>query len=294
MATIAQSKPSADAVGFAAASFALLVARIWFASDFLLFGSRKFYDPSIIYKLIDAHHLPGELVYPTIVLQIGCGFLVLIGLQTRFAAAMLAWFCIVAPSIFWSDHLEHLSRDYAAAGGFLLLVLFGPGVLSLDARWRVRDWIAGLVPAVVTNTTLIERVMATARVLIAFPFLGDVVKKVLFLGPQTALYAQAGLSADIMYAVMLIESALGIAVLVGWHTRMATAVLVLLTVCLAFALRNPGYDVAVFDPGVMLKNFLNRNAATFFKDVTTIGALLTLWAYGPGRLSLDARNGRLG
>src|SRR5262245_13105822 len=101
MANIAQSKSSTGAaIGVDISSFFLLVSRIGLASHFLLCGSRKFYDPSIIYKLIDSHHLPGELVYPTIVLQIGCGLLVLIGLQTRFAAAMLGWFCIVAPSIF--------------------------------------------------------------------------------------------------------------------------------------------------------------------------------------------------
>ena len=42
---------------------ALLVGRICFASDFLLFGSRKLANPSIIYNLIEARHLPGELVY---------------------------------------------------------------------------------------------------------------------------------------------------------------------------------------------------------------------------------------
>ena len=117
-------------------AYALLFGRICFAADFMLFGARKFANPSIIYKLIEAHHLPGALVYPTIVLQFGCGLLVLLGLQTRLAAAALGWFCIVAPSIFWLDTLEHLSRDYAAAGGFMLLVLFGPGPLSLDARLR--------------------------------------------------------------------------------------------------------------------------------------------------------------
>ena len=68
---------------------ALLVGRICFASDFLLFGSRKLANPSIIYNLIEARHLPGELVYPTIVLQLGCGLLVLLGYQTRLAAAVL-------------------------------------------------------------------------------------------------------------------------------------------------------------------------------------------------------------
>src|SRR5215467_6977304 len=105
------------------ASWAGVPARVDVAA-YLLFGARKFANPSIIYKLIEAHHLPGALVYPTIVLQLAGGLLVLLGLQTRLAAAALGWFCIVAPSIFWLESLEHLSRDYAAAGGFMLLVLF--------------------------------------------------------------------------------------------------------------------------------------------------------------------------
>ena len=31
-------------------------------------------------------------------------------------------------------------------------------------------------------------------------------------------------------------------------------------------------------------NFYNRGAATFFKDITTIGALLMLMVHGPGAL----------
>jgi putative oxidoreductase len=174
-------------------AYTLLFGRICFAADFLLFGSRKFSNPSIIYKLIEAHHLPGALVYPTIVLQLGCGLLVLLGLQTRLAAAALGWFCIVAPSIFWLDTLEHLSRDYAAAGGFMLLVLFGPGPFSLDRRHGIRDVVVSVIPTVVSNQTLIDRVMLVARTLIAFPFLADVVKKIVHFVPQRALFEAAGL-----------------------------------------------------------------------------------------------------
>ncbi len=42
-----------DARGFAA-DWLLIIGRICFASDFLLFGARKLNNPSIIYNLIDA------------------------------------------------------------------------------------------------------------------------------------------------------------------------------------------------------------------------------------------------
>ncbi len=276
--------------------FALLLGRVCFASDFLLFGSRKFANPSIIYNLIEAHHLPGQLVYPTIVLQLGCGLLVLLGFQTRLAAATLAWFCIVAPSIFWLDNLENLSRDYAAAGGLMLLCLFGPGPLSLDARFRnVRDLVASIIPAVVDNAALINRVMLAARALIAFPFLADVVKKLLYLGPQRALLEKSGIPGDAIYLVLLIELVFGSAVLLGYRTRLAAVVLLAWAVVLGFVIHNPGYEFSIAAKGfgeVVAANFYNRGAATFFKDITTIGALLMLLVYGPGAISCEARDRR--
>jgi putative oxidoreductase len=271
--------------------YTLLFGRICFAADFILFGARKFSDPSIIYKLIEAHHLPGALVYPTIVLQLGGGLLVLLGFQTRLAAAALGWFCIVAPSIFWLDTLEHLSRDYAAAGGFMLLVLFGPGPFSLDARYRIRDVVVSLTPAIVGNQDLIDRLMLVARALIAFPFLADVAKKTVHLAPQQALFEAAGLPGNLIYIVMLIELICGLALLVGWGTRPAAILLLAWTVVLAVTIHNPGYTLAIFGSdfaAVMTKNFFNRGAATFFKDVTTVGALCVLTVYGPGAISRDA------
>src|SRR6478736_3492085 len=66
----------------ALAAVGLLLGRICFAADFLLFGARKFSDPSIIYKLIVAHHLPGELVYPAMFLQLVGGACILLGLRS--------------------------------------------------------------------------------------------------------------------------------------------------------------------------------------------------------------------
>jgi putative oxidoreductase len=287
-----QSHPASVEFG----AIGLLVARICFASDFLLFGSRKFANPSIIYNLIEAHHLPGELVYPTIVLQLGCGLLVLLGYQTRLAAATLAWFCLVAPSIFWLDNLENLSRDYAAAGGLMLLCLFGPGALALDARARkIPDLVTWLVPAVVDNAALIARVMFAARALIAFPFLADVVKKSLYMGPQRALLEKYGIPGDAIYLVMLIELGCGLALLAGYRTRLAALILLGWSVLLGLVIHNPGYEFSTAGKAlgdVVAANFYNRGAATFFKDITTIGALLMLIVYGPGAISCDERPGR--
>src|SRR5262249_60891281 len=132
-----------------------LVRAICFPANSLLFGARKSTAPSIISTLPVAHHLPGTLVYPAMFLQLVGGTCILLGLQTRFWSAAFVWFCIVAPSIFWLDNLENLTRDYAAAGGFLFLLLFGPGRLSLDAALRsTLDPVVRYIPAITGNVIL--------------------------------------------------------------------------------------------------------------------------------------------
>jgi putative oxidoreductase len=274
--------PSVDS-----AALGLLLGRICFAADFLLFGARKFSDPSIIASLIVAHHLPGELVYPAMILQLVGGTCILLGLQTRFWSAAFVSFCIVAPSIFWLDNLENLTRDYAAAGGFLFLLLFGPGRLSLDATLRrTLDPLVRYNPTTTGNVLLIERMMLIGRSLIALPFLADVVKKFVHFGPERALLESKGIPGETIVAVMLIELAFGLAIVVGWRTRVAAAVLIVLAIFNGFILHFPDYVFNVFNDRfhqLMLANFKNRGAATFFKDITTIGALMILAAHAQYR-----------
>jgi putative oxidoreductase len=282
---------TASSPSTALAAVGLLLGRICFAADFLLFGARKFSDPSIIYKLIVAHHLPGELVYPAMFLQLVGGACILLGLQTRFWSAAFAAFCIVAPSIFWLDNLENLTRDYAAAGGFIFLLLFGSGRLSLDAMLSGSlDPIKRYIPAPTGTFALIERTMLIARTLIALPFLADVVKKLVHYGPQRALLESKGIPGDTIVVIMLVEVVFGFAIVVDWRTRIAAAVLIALAAFNGFIVHLPDYTFAVFNDRfheLMLANFKNRGAATFFKDITTIGALVIMAVHSPHRTNSE-------
>ena len=117
----------------------LLVARIFMAAVFLTFGIGKIIHMGRMQSYMEAHGVPGGLISLAIVVQIGCGLLVVLGYQTRFAALMLAGFCIVATSLFHTQfnvpgELSHFTKDFAIAGGFLFMIAYGPGPLSLDAR----------------------------------------------------------------------------------------------------------------------------------------------------------------
>jgi putative oxidoreductase len=186
-----------------------------------------------------------------------------------------------------------LGPDALSKVPVMLLVLFGPGPLSLDGRFGIRDVVVSVFPKVFANQTLIDRVMLVARLLIAFPFLADVVKKTVYFAPQRAMFVTAGLPGDAIHVVMLVELVCGLALIVGWGTRQAAIVLLAWSVVLAVTIHNPGCDLAIFGSdfgAVIAKNFFNRGAATFFKDVTTVGALCVLIVYGPGAISRDARS----
>jgi putative oxidoreductase len=270
--------------GIDVASIALLLARVFLVCDFALYGSQKFNNPQIIYKLLEAHHLPGVLVYPTFCLQLGGSLLLLLGLQTRLPALGLGIFCIIAPSVFWIDNLENLSRDYAAAGGFVLLFLFGPGRLSLDAAFErvgMRDIVVTTFPRFFANETLVARAIVLARALIAFPFLADVAKKLLHMGPENALFEAHHVPGAVLYLVMLIELVGGLAVLFGYRTKAAAAMLLAWSLFLALVLHWPPFA----DTLAATYKIAGRGPfVSFMKDVTTWAALLILLAW-PGKSS---------
>jgi putative oxidoreductase len=155
----------------------LAFARFLIAFEFMLYGSRKFLHPINIYTRIAEHGLPGELVYLVQPWQVIFGTLLFIDFQTRLAALALFGFCIVAPSIFWLNSLENMTRDYAAAGGLLLFFVYGPGALSVEASFgRGRDLVVSALSSVMENAALLGWILLSGRVLLALPFLADAAK----------------------------------------------------------------------------------------------------------------------
>jgi putative oxidoreductase len=118
----------------------LLLARMGLSMPFLLFGYRKLTGPDNIYNMIESVGLPGWLVWPAGAFQLVTGILIVLGLFTRWAAVALAVFCVLAPSIFHSNfsdisEVSAFTKDMAAAGGFVILALHGPGRFSLDHKF---------------------------------------------------------------------------------------------------------------------------------------------------------------
>lgn len=131
---------------------ALLLARIGLAAIFLYSGYGKVTGLTGFSTYLVNHGFPPGTTYPLAALagltELLGGLAILLGLQTRAAALVLALFVLVAALIghrFWeaeaaqrSNQLIHFLKNIAMIGGFLALYAAGPGAFSLDARLRGR------------------------------------------------------------------------------------------------------------------------------------------------------------
>jgi len=116
----------------------LLAARLLMSVEFVLFGGMKVVNNASMQGYMQAHGVPGMLIWPAIAVQLGAGLMVALGLWTRVGALALAGFCLVATGIFHSNfadlrEVSDFTKDLTAAGGFLVLALVGPGRWSLDS-----------------------------------------------------------------------------------------------------------------------------------------------------------------
>ena len=118
-----------------------LFGRILISTLFFLNGIFKMnnYDGSIGW--MESFGIPGILIIPAIILEIVGPILIVVGYQTRIAAALLSLFCLATAIIFHNnlaDQIQFTSflKNVALAGGFLFLVVNGAKDLSLDKKFE--------------------------------------------------------------------------------------------------------------------------------------------------------------
>ncbi|CTQ56125.1 Inner membrane protein YqjF [Roseibium album] len=123
--------------------FAELPARGFMAAIFVLSGFGKISAFAATQAYMEAFGIPGVLLLPTILFEIGAGAALLLGFQTRVAALLLAGFSVVSALIFhanFSDQLQQIMffKNVAMAGGLLLFAKVGSHDLSVDQFLAVR------------------------------------------------------------------------------------------------------------------------------------------------------------
>ena len=124
------------------ASFLPIAGRVLIATIFVLSGLSKATSPAATIGYIQSAGvpLPHVAFVGALVAELGGGLLLLVGYQTRAAAAVLAAFTILAAVFFHSaladqNQFIHFFKNVAIAGGLLQIVAFGGGRLSLDRRF---------------------------------------------------------------------------------------------------------------------------------------------------------------
>jgi len=116
-----------------------LAGRILLAHIFLLAGVNKITGYSGTQGYMEAMGVPGMLLPLVIILEIGGALALIAGWQTRLAAYALALFTIVSALIFHSNLGDQMQmilfmKNWAMAGGLLVLAANGAGAFSLDNR----------------------------------------------------------------------------------------------------------------------------------------------------------------
>lgn len=145
-ASASLAKPRADRGQFVglrvmqqSKSIVLLVARILMCGLFIWDGVLQLRNPAAAAEYFNSVHVPlyTIAVWPSVALHLLAGAAILIGFKTRWAAAVLALFCLAtafgvhlpAGDL---DNMTHFYKNMVMAGGFLYVMMFGAGAFSVD------------------------------------------------------------------------------------------------------------------------------------------------------------------
>jgi len=111
--------------------------RILLSSLFLVEGVRKFFFQEETIMYMEDHGVPEILFFPSIILEVLFPILLIIGYKTRFSASIMALFTLTVALIFHTNFENQMEliiflKDFAIAGGFLIIAVNEPKICSID------------------------------------------------------------------------------------------------------------------------------------------------------------------
>ena len=125
-------------------NLAALLGRAMLAAIFIIAGIDKIGAYAGTQAYMESAGISGILLPAVIALEILGGIAILIGFQTRIAAALLAGFTLLAAVIFHSDFSQQIQmilfmKNVAISGAFLMILSQGPGQWALRPQPRSRE-----------------------------------------------------------------------------------------------------------------------------------------------------------
>ena len=113
------------------------VGRVLLSALFLIEGLGKISMQEDVIMYMEDYGVPGILFVPATILEILFPLFLIVGYKTKWAAAVMALFTFTVAIIFHTDFSEGIQmilflKDIAIAGGFMIIVAYGPSKISLD------------------------------------------------------------------------------------------------------------------------------------------------------------------
>jgi putative oxidoreductase len=119
------------------------IGRLFIGLPFMVSGLSKLaaHGATIAFIASSKLPLPLPLAYAgAVIVEIGCGLLIVLGYQTRIVAVVLALFCLATAAFFHTNFADpnqtfHFIKNLIMTGGLLQIVAFGAGAISIDNRY---------------------------------------------------------------------------------------------------------------------------------------------------------------
>ena len=114
-----------------------IIGRIFLSAVFLIAGVNKIFNYEGTTAYMESFGVPGFLYIPAIILEILFPLLIVIGYQTKISALIMAIFSVSLAIIFHTDFSNQMQvmsflKNFAIAGGFIIIFVNGPGRWSVD------------------------------------------------------------------------------------------------------------------------------------------------------------------
>ena len=119
------------------------IGRLLLSALFLIEGFGKISMQEDVIMYMEDYGVPGILFVPATVLEILFPLLLIVGYRTKWAASVMALFTFTVAIIFHTNFSEGMQmilflKDIAIAGGFMIIIVYGPGKISLDHYFKLK------------------------------------------------------------------------------------------------------------------------------------------------------------
>ena len=120
------------------------VGRLLLSILFLIEGLGKISMQEEVIMYMEDYGVPGILFMPATILEILFPLFLILGYKTRWVASVMAAFTFAVAIIFHTDFSQGMQmmfflKDLAIAGGFMIVIAYGPGKISLDHYFKLKQ-----------------------------------------------------------------------------------------------------------------------------------------------------------